>query len=66
LLRAAGWFFVLGSASSLLYFVLRYTGPFRPAEVMHEVLILFMILGVGSLSIALLREAGQAATSEIT
>jgi hypothetical protein len=57
--RVAGWFFVLGAASSVLYFVLRYTGPFRPAEIMHEVLIFFMILGVGSLSITLLREAPE-------
>lgn len=64
--RVAGWSFILGAASSILYFVLRYTGPFRPAEMIHEALILFMILGVGSLSITLLREAGRNATSEIT
>jgi hypothetical protein len=61
--RVAGWSFILGAASSILYFVLRYTGPFRPAEMIHEALIFFMILGVGSLSITLLIEAGRNATS---
>lgn len=56
--RVAGWAFVLGSISSVLYFVMRYTGPFRPAELVHEFLILFMIIGIGSLGFSLLR-AGE-------
>jgi hypothetical protein len=55
--RVAGWAFALGSASSLIYFIMRYTGPFRPAEVVHEFLILFMILGVGALAISMVRTA---------
>ena len=63
--RVAGCSFILGAASSVLYFVMRYTGPFRPAEIIHEALILFLILGVGLLSIAILREAGRNAATEV-
>jgi hypothetical protein len=53
-----GWAFLLGSISSLIYFFMRYTGPYRVAEVFHEILILFMIAGIGSFGILLLRSPG--------
>jgi len=58
--RVAGWAFSLGSVSSLVYFVMRYTGPYRVAEVFHELLILFMIIGVGSLAGLMLNAAKSA------
>lgn len=64
--RAAGWAFCLGSISSLVYFVMRYTGPYRLAEIVHEGLIVFMIVGVACLSVLLLRAArlGRGASEE--
>jgi len=49
--------FLLGSISSLVYFFMRYTGPHRVAEVFHELLILFMIIGVGGLGLLLVDAA---------
>lgn len=53
--RLSGWTFALGAVSSVVYFVMRYTGPYQFAEIVHEALILFMIVGVGCLSVLLLR-----------
>ena len=53
--RISGIAFMLGSFSSLAYFIMRYTGPFRTAEIVHELLILFMIIGVGSLGLSMIK-----------
>ena len=54
--RISGFAFALGSFTSLVYFVMRYTGPYQLAEIVHEFLILFMIIGVGSLGVSLIRQ----------
>ena len=55
--RFAGWSFALGSVTTIVYFIMRYTGPYRPAELVHELLILFMIVGIGSLGLSMFRQA---------
>ena len=54
--RISGVAFALGSCTSLVYFIMRYTGPYRTAEIVHEFLILFMIVGIGALGVSLIRE----------
>lgn len=53
--RVVGWAFILGAICSLAYFVMRYIAPNRPAEIVHTLLIIFMVIGVGSLGRSLLR-----------
>jgi hypothetical protein len=49
----AGWAFALGIAATVTYFVIRYTGPYRPAEIVHTLLIVCMVLGIGSLAFSM-------------
>lgn len=60
----AGWCFAAGSVSSMVYFVMRYTGPYRPAEIVHELMILFMLAGVGILGVSMLRATSDPVTTE--
>ena len=55
--RPAGWLLLAGSAATLLYFVLSMTGPILIAELVHHVLIVFLILGVFMIGLMLRRTA---------
>ena len=44
------WILLIGAALSLVYFVMRLTGPMFVAELIHEGLIVCMVLGVGGIS----------------
>ncbi len=61
----AGWVFALSAVSSVVYFIMRFTGPYRPAEIVHEFLIIFMIVGVSSLSISMIQKAGSSSQTRM-
>ncbi len=55
--RWAGWVFALSSVSWLIYAIMRSSGPFFPAEIIHEIAIFSMLGSVGLLGLIMFRTA---------
>ena len=55
----AGRAFALGAVSTVTYYVMRYTAPYGVAEMVHNLLLACMVLGVGALGLAMLEASRE-------